>query len=94
MPFTSTFYTDQQIVTASAVALAAAGQLGTGAVIRASPSNAGKVFLGGSNVTTTDDGTGNGFALEAGASVELPLNLIDGLFVRGTLNDIIYVIGA
>lgn len=94
MTFTSAIYSDQQVVTASAVALAAAGQLAYGAVIRAKETNTGSVFLGGSTVATTDDGTGNGFALPPGASVEVPLNILDGLFVRGTANDIIYVLGA
>jgi len=94
MTFTSAVYADQQVVTASAVALAVSGQLVSGCVIRAAPANAGKVFVGGSTVTATDTGAGNGFALDPGASVTLPVNLAQSAHIIGTANDIVYVIGA
>lgn len=94
MPFTDAIYADQQVVTASAVALAAGGQIGSGVTIRAKDTNVGKVFIGGSTVTATDDGTGNGWALPAGASLSLPVNLVQAAFIIGTAGDVVYVIGA
>jgi hypothetical protein len=94
MAFTSDIYADQQVVTASAVALAASGQLKSGLVIKAKSSNAGKVFIGGASVTATDDGTGNGFALNPGETLTLPINLAAAAYVIGTANDIVYVVGA
>lgn len=86
-------YAGQQVVTASAVALATQA-LSNGVTIKAKTTNAGKVFVGGSGVTATDDGTGNGFALNPGDAISLPVSTTDGVFIIGTLNDIVYVIGS
>lgn len=86
-------YADQQVVTASAVALATQA-LTNGVAIRAKSTNAGKVFVGAAGVTATDDGTGNGFALQAGDSISLPVSTTAGIYIIGTLNDVVYVIGS
>jgi len=88
----STTYADQQVVTASAVALTAQA-LTNGISIQAKSTNTGKVFVGGSGVTATDDGTGNGFALPAGASISLPVSNANAVYIIGTLNDVVYVTG-
>ena len=88
----ATIYADQQVVTASAVALATQA-LTNGVSIKAKSSNAGAVFVGAAGVTATDDGTGNGFSLRPGEAVNLPITSTAGIFVIGTLNDVIYVIG-
>jgi hypothetical protein len=85
-------YADQQVVTASAVALTTAG-LTNGLTIKAKSTNVGAVFVGPSGVTATDNGTGNGFALLPGEAINLPVSTSAGVFVIGTLNDIVYVIG-
>lgn len=89
----ATPYADQQVVTASAVALTTQA-LSNGVLIRAKSTNAGPVFVGGAGVTTTNDGTGNGFALGPGESVSVPVSTTAGIFVIGTANDIVYVIGS
>lgn len=88
----ATIYADQQVVTASAVALTTQA-LTNGVSIKAKSSNAGAVFVGAAGVTATDDGTGNGFSLRPGEAVNLPITSTAGIFVIGTLNDVIYVIG-
>jgi hypothetical protein len=88
----ATLYADQQVVTASAVALTAQA-LVNGLTLRAKASNVGPVFVGGSGVTPTDDGTGNGFVLPAGASVSLPVSNASAVYIIGTANDIVYVAG-
>lgn len=86
-------YADQQVVTASAVALATQA-LTNGVTIKAKSSNAGRVFVGAAGVTATDDGSGNGFALLPGEAINLPVSTTAGIFIIGTLNDIVYVIGS
>jgi len=86
-------YADQQVVTASAVALATQA-LSNGVLIRAKSTNVGPVFVGAAGVTTTNDGTGNGFPLAAGESVSVPVSTTAGVFIIGTANDIVYVIGS
>lgn len=86
-------YADQQVVTASAAALATQA-LANGVTIKAKNTNTGKVFVGASGVTATDDGSGNGFALNPGEAISLPVSTTAGVFVIGTLNDIVYVIGS
>lgn len=88
----ATVYANQQAVTASAVALTTRA-LTNGIVIKAKSTNAGTVFVGASGVTATDDGSGNGFALRPGESINLSISTTAGIFIIGTLNDIVYVIG-
>jgi hypothetical protein len=88
----SSIYADQQVVTASAVALAAQA-LTNGVVIRAKSSNVAAVFVGAAGVTATDDGSGNGFSLLPGASVSLPVSNASSVFIIGTAGDIVYVTG-
>ena len=86
-------YADQQVVTASAAALATRALL-NGVVIKAKTTNVGKVFVGATGVTATDDGSGNGFALNPGDAVSIPASTTAGIFIIGTLNDVVYVIGS
>ena len=64
-----------------------------GVVIRTKSSNVGSVFVGGSTVTATDDGSGNGFALPPNATLSLPVGNASAVYVIGTAGDIIYVTG-
>lgn len=86
-------YADQQVVTASAVALATQA-LQNGVTIKAKTTNVGRVFVGAAGVTATDDGSGNGFAILPGEAISIPVTTTAGVFVIGTLNDIVYVIGS
>jgi len=86
-------HADQQVVTASAVRLTTTA-LSNGLTIKAKSTNAGRVFVGSAGVTATDDGSGNGFALLPGEAISLPVNTSAGVFIIGTLNDIVYVIGS
>lgn len=88
----STVYADQQVVTATATALTTQALI-NGVIIKAKSTNTGKVFIGAAGVNATDDGTGTGFALNPGDAVSIPISTTAGLFVIGTLNDIIYVMG-
>jgi hypothetical protein len=86
-------YADQQVVTASAVALATQA-VTNGVSIKAKSTNTGSVVVGAAGVTATDDGSGNGFALRPGEAISLPVSTTAGIFIIGTLNDIVYVIGS
>ncbi len=89
----TTPYADQQVVTATATALTTQA-VNNGVVIKAKSTNVGKVFVGASGVTATDDGTGNGFALQAGEAVSVPVSTTAGIYIIGTANDVVYVIGS
>lgn len=86
-------YADQQVVTASAAALTAQA-LTNGLTLRAKSTNVGAVFVGAAGVTATDTGSGNGFALLPGAAISLPVSNASAVYIIGTANDIVYVIGA
>jgi hypothetical protein len=88
----ATIYADQQVVTASAVALTAQA-LVNGLVITAKSTNAGNVFVGGATVTTTDDGSGNGYRLLPGQSINYGVTNASAIYIIGTLNDVVYVAG-
>lgn len=90
----ATIYTDQQVVTASAVALTAQA-LSNGVVLTAKDTNTGNVFIGFDNtVTTADDGSGKGYRLKPGqSSPGFGVTNASAIFIIGTLNDVIYVAG-
>jgi hypothetical protein len=79
----------QYKLTTSATTIAGPTPLKNGIVVTAKATNAGTVFLGGATVTTTNDGTGNGYALIAGASIALPISNLSLIYAIGTANDVI-----
>lgn len=81
--------TGQYKVTASATVISSSVALANGVVIKAKSTNAGTVFLGGSGVTTTYDGTGNGYALGPGEAASFPVNNLNLIYAIGTANDVI-----
>lgn len=83
----------QQAVTASAVPLPATKHFANGLVIKAKTGNSGKVFIGDATVNATDDGSGKGFALSAGDSLSLAVDDASVLYIIGTANDVVYVLG-
>lgn len=85
-------YADQQVVTASAVALAG-HTLANGVVIKAKSTNVGNVFVGSSGVTAADDGTGTGYRLLPGEAISFGVTNASAIFIIGTLNDVIYIAG-
>ena len=89
----SSIYADQQVVTGSAAALTTQA-VQNGVTIKAKSTNTGRVFVGGATVATTDDGSGNGFALLPGEAISLPVSTTAGIYIVGTASDIIYVIGS
>lgn len=80
--------TGQQAVTAAAVALPSRTLL-NGIVIKAKPSNAGTVFVGGTGVTTTYDGTGTGYPLVAGEAMSFAVANLNSIFIVGTAGDVV-----
>lgn len=78
----------QYKITASAVQLSSVVFI-NGVIITAKVGNAGNVLLGGSSVTTTADGTGNGYILSAGSSVSFAIANLNQLYAIGTANDVI-----
>ncbi|MFT4076835.1 MAG: hypothetical protein QM647_15020 [Asticcacaulis sp.] len=69
------------------------GALVNGVVITARSTNAGKIFVGGAAVTTTDDGSGNGYPLAAGQSISVACANLSNLSINGTAGDYVYYAG-
>lgn len=83
----------QYKVTASAVAIGATTGLINGVIIKAKSTNAGAVWIGSAGVTTTDDGTGNGYKLLAGEAASFGVAALTAIFAIGTANDVLYIEG-
>ncbi len=58
-----------------------------GVLIKAAVTNAASICIGASNVTNTIGGTGNGFCLEAGASIYVWLSNTNVAWINGTAGD-------
>lgn len=78
----------QKKITTSAVQLGS-NTLVNGVIFTAFSTNAGNIFIGGSGVTTTADGTGNGYILEPGSSISFAVANTNLFYVIGTTNDVL-----
>lgn len=67
--------------------------LKNGIVLKASSSNTSNLFVGASGVTTTDDGTGNGYKLEPGEAISFAILNSNTIYVNGTAGSILYYSG-
>jgi hypothetical protein len=77
-------------VTNTAVALPS-NVLVNGIVIKAKSTNAvAGAFIGGAGVTTTDDGTGNGYKIVPGEAMSFAVPNSNAIYVNGTANDVFY----
>jgi hypothetical protein len=65
------------------------GVLTNGVIISAPSGNAAPILLGVASVKNTVDGTGNGYALAAGASISFAIANTNQLWINGTANDYI-----
>jgi hypothetical protein len=62
-----------------------------GIVIKAKSTNAvAGAFIGGADVTTTDDGTGNGYKIVPGEAMSFAVPNSNAIYVNGTIGDIFY----
>lgn len=92
-PIPASIFTGQYKITASAVAISSSQALVNGLVIKARLTNTGSVWIGGSGVTTTDDGTGNGYKLTPGEACSFACNNANLIYAIGTANDVLYFEG-
>ena len=79
-------------VTNTAVCLPS-NALVNGLIVKAKTTNAGNGFVGPSGVTTTDDGTGNGYRIVPGEAWSGAVSNSSGVCVNGTANDVFYYTG-
>lgn len=68
--------------------------LSNGVILSALSTNATSITVGGSGVTNTVDGTGNGYILEPGGSVSFAVTNTNALYVNGTAGDIVSFAGS
>lgn len=85
----------QYKLTASAASITGgtAVALVNGVTLKAPYTNVGTVIIGATGVTATEDGTGNGFLLEAGDSIYLAVANLASLFAIGTADDVVTWLG-
>ena len=79
-------------ITNTAVALGTDAFI-NGVVIKAGYNNTSTIFIGKSGVTTTDDGTGNGYPLQAGEAISYGASDLTDMFINGIANEFVYVTG-
>ena len=84
----------QAIIAATGTAVQLpSNNLGNGLVITAKSTNAAKIFIGGSSVTTADTGAGNGYPIVPGGSASAAVSNANQIWINGTAGDIVYFIG-
>jgi len=80
-------------VTGTSVALPSNALLNGVVVKSKSTNNVAGGFVGGATVTTTDDGSGNGFKLAPGEGISIGVSNTNSVYVNGTAGDIFYFAG-
>lgn len=75
-------------VTSTVVALGS-NALVNGIVVKAAKTNVANILIGPSGVTTTYDGTGNGYCLEPGAAMSFACSNTNLIFINGTAGDFV-----
>ena len=80
-------------VTGTAVQLPS-NRLTNGFIIPAKSTNSANITIGGSSVTNTVDGTGNGYILAAGASMSMAQHNTNLVYINGTSGDIVSFLGS
>lgn len=67
--------------------------LKNGIVIKSSPDNLSPLFIGTSDVTTVNDGTGNGYKLDPGEAISFAIKNTNTIYVNGTAGSVYYYSG-
>lgn len=98
LPFTSwnpeRLFVGQVTIATTGVAVQIPNQrLTNGLVIKARSTNTGSGFVGAAGVTTTDDGTGNGYRLVPGEAWSIAVQVASSLWINGTAGDVYYFTG-
>jgi hypothetical protein len=91
-PLSSTVIVGQKAMTGSAVQLQT-NTLTNGVIITAKSTNTANIVIGDSGVTTTENGSGNGYILEPGASVSFAGTNTNLLYAIGTTSDVLSFMG-
>ena len=91
-PTISSFFTFQAKIAATNVAQQLPYDiLVNGVILRAKSTNAGKIFMGiSSSVNTTDDGTGNGYAIAPGEAMSVSISNSNLIWVAWIIGDVLY----
>ncbi len=90
----ASIFTGQIKIASTGVPVALPSQsLVNGIVVKAKTTNAANGFVGFVGVTTTDDGTGNGYRLLPGEACSLGVQNASSVWVNGTAGDVYYYSG-
>ena len=79
-------------VTSTAVVLGS-HTFSNGVIVKASSQNTASILIGPSGVTTTNDGTGNGYPLVPGEAISIAAANLSQIFINGTAGDFVSFIG-
>jgi hypothetical protein len=80
----ATIVTGQIALTAGSRAALPSAALVNGIIVKSSPSNAANVLIGGVGVTTTADGTGNGYILAPGEAASFGVSNASAIYAIST----------
>ncbi len=87
--------TGQAIIASTGTAVQlSSGILTNGVIITAFSENSAPITIGGATVTNTANGSGNGYILEAGASVSMAVDNTNRVYINGTAGDFISYCGS
>lgn len=64
-------------------------KLSNGVILTAKSTNSGNILVGMSNVSVTEDGSGNGYILEPGNSVSYGVTNTNTIWVNGSASDVV-----
>lgn len=84
---TSVLCGQRKIATTSTAVALGSGHCLNGVVITAWAGNTNTIVVGGSGVTNTTDGTGNGYRLAPGQSISFAVADISTLYINGAAGD-------
>jgi hypothetical protein len=80
----ATIVTGQVALTANNRGQLASNALVNGVIVKSSPNNAANVLIGGSAVTSTADGTGNGYILTPGEAASFGVTNTNAIYAIST----------
>jgi hypothetical protein len=89
----ATFIPGQIALTANTRAQLPSNALVNGFILKSSPLNGANVLIGGSTVSTTADGSGNGFILEPGASAPLSVTNTNAIYLISAAAAVLSYVG-
>lgn len=81
------------IATTNTAVVLGTGALKNGVIIKANISNIASILVGGSTVTTANNGMGNGYPLAPGEGISFAVANLNQIYITGTAGDFVAYAG-